>query len=54
VPAVKALDATISVAHGGPAALASLAAGFDHHLVKPPNIERLRELLGEDRSRVER
>jgi hypothetical protein len=23
----------------------SRAAGFDHHLVKPPDIERLRELL---------
>jgi CheY-like chemotaxis protein len=26
----------------------SRAAGFDHHLVKPPNIERLRELLASD------
>ncbi len=23
----------------------SRAAGFDHHLVKPPDIERLREIL---------
>ena len=32
----------------------SRAAGFDHHLVKPPNIEKLRELLGSGWSRVER
>ena len=32
----------------------SRAAGFDHHLVKPPNIEKLRELLGAGRSPVER
>jgi CheY-like chemotaxis protein len=32
----------------------SRAAGFDHHLVKPPNLEKLRELLGEGWSRVER
>ena len=32
----------------------SRAAGFDHHLVKPPNIEKLRELLGSGGSRVER
>jgi len=25
----------------------SRAAGFDHHLVKPPDIERLREILTE-------
>ena len=23
----------------------SLAAGFDHHVVKPPDVDRLRELL---------
>jgi signal transduction histidine kinase/ActR/RegA family two-component response regulator len=32
----------------------SRAAGFDHHLVKPPNIDKLRELLGSGGSRVER
>jgi CheY-like chemotaxis protein len=32
----------------------SRAAGFDHHLVKPPNIEKLRELLGAGWSRAER
>ena len=32
----------------------SRAAGFDHHLVKPPDIEKLRELLGSGGSRVER
>ena len=25
--------------------LQSLAAGFDHHVVKPPDVDRLRELL---------
>jgi signal transduction histidine kinase len=32
----------------------SRAAGFDHHLVKPPDLEKLRELLAEGWSRVER
>jgi CheY-like chemotaxis protein len=32
----------------------SRTAGFDHHLVKPPNIEKLRELLGGKASRIER
>jgi hypothetical protein len=28
------------------------AAGFDHHMVKPPNIEELRELLGDQPART--
>jgi signal transduction histidine kinase/ActR/RegA family two-component response regulator len=32
----------------------SRAAGFDHHLIKPPNIDKLRELLTRNSGNVER